>query len=57
MEKYGVVLDDEKTKTSSVDERCPKCGGPIEYGAIIQKGFPYCPKCGTEPFEKKPAQK
>jgi len=57
MEKYNVALDPEKTKTGSSDELCPKCGGPIEYGAMIQKTHPYCPKCGTEPFEKRPESK
>ncbi len=56
MDKYNVQYDDEKSKTASKDDRCPKCGGPVEYGAMVQKAFPYCPKCGTEPFEKKPSK-
>jgi len=49
MEKLGVVLDDEKTKTAGTDHRCPKCNSVIEH---MDDGFPHCPKCGTKPFEK-----
>jgi predicted RNA-binding Zn-ribbon protein involved in translation (DUF1610 family) len=52
MEKFGVVIDDEKSKTASTEEKCPKCGGPIRYGAMKSKQFPWCESCGTEPFEK-----
>jgi len=54
MEKYGVVLDDEKTKTASTEEKCPKCGGKIFYGKMVAREAPWCEKCGTEPFEKQP---
>jgi hypothetical protein len=47
MEKLGVVLDDEKTKTAGQKLKCPKCGSDLPR----QK---YCNKCGTEPFEKRP---
>lgn len=57
MEKYGVELDDEKVKTGSSDDRCPKCGDPVQYGAMKSKKAPWCPKCGTEPFEKHPENK
>jgi uncharacterized protein (DUF983 family) len=50
MGKYGVVLDDEKTKTAGTDDKCPQCGGRI----FREDGFPKCEKCGTAPFEKKP---
>jgi uncharacterized Zn finger protein (UPF0148 family) len=55
MEKLGVVLDDEKTKTASRDEHCPECGAPLyprKTGDI-----PQCPNCGTKPFEKRPTPK
>lgn len=55
MEKLGVVIDEEKTKTASKDERCPKCGSllyPRKTGDI-----PQCPNCGTEPFERRPSKK
>lgn len=46
MDKRGVVLDDEKTKTADKDCRCPNCGAKLnEHG--------YCVNCGTEPFEKR----
>lgn len=46
MEKYGVELDDEKTKTAEKGAKCPKCGAELTDPA-------HCPNCGTEPFEKK----
>jgi endogenous inhibitor of DNA gyrase (YacG/DUF329 family) len=59
MEKHGVEKDETKTKTASTQSgKCPQCGGelskedawgPITGGAYIE----HCPKCGTEPFEKK----
>lgn len=48
MEKYGVVLDETKTKTASELTHCPKCGE-----VLFQTSPPQCSKCGTEPFEKK----
>jgi rubrerythrin len=48
MTKYSVVLDDEKTKTASNIQRCPKCG------AVVDKSTPnYCEHCGVEPWEKR----
>lgn len=52
MEKLGVELDDEATKTASTKRTCPKCG----YN-LIQDNPPKCEHCGTEPFEKRPAGK
>lgn len=52
MEKYGVALDPERTKTSeelSVLPKCSQCGSPLEASANVHK----CPRCGTEPFEPK----
>jgi uncharacterized Zn finger protein (UPF0148 family) len=49
MDKYAVVLDDEKTKTAGTDNTCPKCGRTVEH---MNDGFPHCPNCGTAPFEK-----
>lgn len=58
MEKYGVVTDDEKTKTAGTEKKCPKCGTVLSVSAYasgeLQSPPWYCPKCGTEPFEKKP---
>lgn len=50
MDKYGVVLDDEKIKSAAVGQKCPKCGRESEE----LEGKPWCPGCGFEPFEKKP---
>lgn len=47
MEKLGVVLDDEMTKTGSVGSMCPKCGAKLDEPNK-------CRFCGTEPFEKRP---
>ena len=47
MEKYAVVLDDEKTKLAS--KGCPRCGGKLDESGA-------CPKHGFEPFEKKPVE-
>lgn len=52
MEKYGVVIDTEKTektKTGGEAATCPDCGSRMSGGDM-----PLCPKCGTKPFEKKP---
>ena len=67
MEKYGVELDDSKTKTAVAGGTCPKCGARLgvqiprnrEVGkstsiAPVDLGVPWCPNCGTEGFEKKP---
>lgn len=56
MDKYGVVTDDEKTKTAGTTEKCPQCGGPINRSKRLTEeyGTPWCEKCGTEPFEKRP---
>lgn len=53
MEKYGVDLDPDKTKTASQTKHCPVCGQELEKdgaGNYINK----CPTHGTEPFERKP---
>lgn len=47
MDKYGVVIDPEKTKTASSMKNCPRCGHEL-------KQVSFCEVCGTEPFEKKP---
>lgn len=47
MEKYGVVIDTEKTKTGGKGENCPDCGEKLDAPS-------HCPKDGTKPFEKKP---
>jgi nucleoid DNA-binding protein/DNA-directed RNA polymerase subunit RPC12/RpoP len=58
MEKYGVVLDDQKVKEASQDGesrwfKCTKCGADLEKDESSGKFMLKCPKCGTEPFEKK----
>jgi ribosomal protein L37AE/L43A len=58
MEKYAVVIDEEKTKQGSVTthrhEVCPEC----EEGVVDRSGsVPVCPICGTKPFEKRPDSK
>jgi hypothetical protein len=46
MEKYGVVLNDDKNeKTAS--NGCPNCGTSLDENK-------HCPDHGTEPFEKRP---
>lgn len=58
MEKYNVVIDDEKTKTASTSKTCPDCGrelpgqGPNKNGDVLPPWF--CSNCGTKPFEKRP---
>lgn len=49
MEKYGVVVQDDNTKTASTVAVCPKCGKPIDVATPN-----YCKDCGTLPWEKKP---
>ncbi len=52
MDKYGVVLNPEKTKTASETHHCPDCGRALD------KSTPnYCEDCGTRPFEKRPEKK
>lgn len=53
MEKLGVVTDASKTKTASVDKRCPDCGAKLIQDAA---NVDICPVCGTEPFEPKPEE-
>jgi len=59
MEKYNVVLDDEKTKTGATTKHCPQCGKDLSSQLEPNRELEvlplwYCPNCGTEPFEKKP---
>ena len=49
MEKYGVVMDKDKTKTAHSKPTCPMCGRTVSHSN--EKGVPYCIQCGTEPFE------
>ncbi len=48
MEKYAVMLDQEKVKTADTlsQARCPSCG------SSVSSSFPHCSNCGTKPFEK-----
>jgi predicted RNA-binding Zn-ribbon protein involved in translation (DUF1610 family) len=52
MEKYGVAMDDEKTKTAGSKKVCPSCGTTLAQNNPLDP--PYCPNCGTKPFEKQP---
>jgi hypothetical protein len=63
MEKLGVVIDDSNVKTSSAGRRvCPKCGTELPGNQQVDQPdrngdvYPpwWCPRCGTEPFEKRP---
>jgi hypothetical protein len=51
IEKYGVQVDKDLTKTASVsgDKVCPICGAKLETSGPTPK----CPVHGTEPFEEK----
>lgn len=55
MDKYAVVTDEEMLKTAAKKgQSCPKCNGSkVDYSGMV----PHCPKCGTEPWEKKRASK
>ncbi len=60
MEKFGVVIDDEKVKTADSDKKCPECGTSLSStayggGEVVSPPW-YCPKCGTKPFEKRPTE-
>lgn len=50
MEKFGVVIDDEKVKTAESGTKCPMCGRDLSDQTVPG----YCPNCGTKPFEKQP---
>lgn len=50
MEKYAVVQEQDNTKTASKEKNCPKCGSALEEN---NQFLLFCPKCGTEPFEKR----
>lgn len=52
MDKFAVVTEEENVKLATKNGRpCPLCGGTnVDYKGTI----PHCPKCGTEPWEKKP---
>lgn len=49
MEKFGVVLDDEKTKTAGSQKNCPQCGTELPNSSVA-----HCVNCGTKPWEKVP---
>ncbi len=53
MEKYAVIIDDEKKKEAS--EKLPegKVGKCPDCGEYIAQPF-FCRHCGTLPFEKRP---
>jgi NADH pyrophosphatase NudC (nudix superfamily) len=52
MEKYGVQEDEDKAKTASTNNRCPKCGEELTQEGTIN--VRHCPSCGTLPFEEIP---
>lgn len=49
MDKFGVVIEEERSKVASKQGRpCPSCGS----GSVNYKGItPHCPNCGTKPWE------
>lgn len=55
MEKFGVVIDEEKMKLAG-ERRCPKCGADLTMDIHARdEDPPRCPKCGsTEAYEKNP---
>lgn len=54
MEKLGVQIDEEKSKVAGAkkDESCPSCGAKAHWDP--HRNVPWCPNCGTRPFEKSP---
>ena len=54
MEKYAVEEKFDKINKEASEAVntslgiCPICDSPLE---INEKGFKYCPSCGTKPFE------
>lgn len=46
MNKYSVVLDENKTIAAKLTKKCPDCGGELE-----STKPPKCLVCGTKPFE------
>lgn len=49
MEKLGVEMDDQKTKTAAEGEKaCSKCSAKLEQHGTVMT----CPNCGSEPTEK-----
>lgn len=48
MDKYGVELDNEAVLMAKVTGQCPTC-----QSALVSKDPPNCPRCGSQPFEKK----
>lgn len=59
MDKFAVVLDDEKIKTASIEKKCPECGRELPLAQFkdnpsnVSRAW-YCTNCGTRPFEKRP---
>jgi hypothetical protein len=50
MNKYSVVLDQNKIAAAKLTGNCPDCGQKLE-----SLSPPKCPKCGTKPFEDRPS--
>jgi nucleoid DNA-binding protein len=48
MEKFGVEIDEDKSKKARVTGKCPDCGSQLlNDGSSVLR----CSKCGTKPFE------
>jgi ribosomal protein S27AE len=58
MEKYSVVVDDEKVKMAGT-KKCPSCGADLTMDIHAKDADPpRCPACGsTEAYEKHPDKK
>ena len=53
MEKYGVQINDNWTKTAGSTNCCPDCGGKVDTRYMT----PRCEKCGTKPWENNGKEK
>lgn len=47
MDKYGYEAEKKNEKTAAETGKCPVCGSELNGNP------PVCPKCGSEPFERR----
>lgn len=51
-EKYAVVIEETKTAAAKAAGVCPQCGETlIHWNPEDKRNVPWCPNCGTHPFE------